>query len=638
MKKKKVAVFANGWSFEFVQLILNGLNQYAEEKDVLVDIFMLYTVAHDKAVVLKGERNILQLPDLCQYDGAIVLANTFNVEVEKEYLRQKLLETGIPTICLEDELNGLSYMGSENYSGMFALAEHLFKDHNVTNIVYISGPRCHNEAQERLKAVSDAAQKYNVTLNTSNLFYTDWSYYAAVSTLEDYLMINGLPQAVICANDTMALGVCEYLADLSYDVPNDIIVTGFDGVQSGVNYYPSLTSVGRKWNDMGYRAIEYVLEQYQKSDVKRIVMNSSVEFGESCGCTLCKEKAQQRLVAFRGNGRKHTKSVSFDMHLRIIYNNMYNAYSIQDLHNNLSKYFADNRFMFESKTFFMIFDENAFNPRLSEENLLYEEGYPDDMTIAIAIANGQIHDMDVIKSKQLLPDYMLNRDFSRVLVYLPLNKDEKTIGYTVMEATEEQLDECTLYVWLKNMQQYIDVVMRNIQVKSLTDKLTILSNTDGLTGLYNRMGCNKMASTFYDQSMKDKKNVGIIMCDVDYMKEINDRFGHLQGDLALCTLARAIKQSVDDTWYACRYGGDEFLLVGPCETKESLQNVINTIQEKVKEQVKIAHAPFDLMVSVGGVIIGSDELHSFENAIKIADDRMYMIKSKRKAVNGGTIR
>lgn len=638
MKRKRVAIFGNAWSYEFVQSIMQGVIKYSRDNDVDVDTFISYTSVGSAEDEIKGESNIYRLPKLRDYDGAIIMGNTINTQQEIDLVRERVLEAGINSVSLETKIDGINFIGTENYSGMYELAEHIFKYHGIEDVFYVSGPKDNLEAQERLKAVSDAAKKNNIPFGKENIYYGDWSYYCGSEMLEKCFPTNrGIPRVIMCANDSMAIGVCECLTNNGYKVPEDVIVTGFDALDSAINYYPSITTVARDWESMGYNAMEQVLnEQKDKSEkLKRKILKSKMSIGESCGCALDTVVSEKRLKAARTTAYQQAGNISFDIHMRDVYTHMRDIYTVEDLHNSLSKHYSSHRKGFEGANFYLCVDENFFIA--ADEPLTKEIGFSDKMVSCVNMYEKNIYPLAKVGEKDILPDFARD-DHARVFNYKSLYCNGRIIGYAAMEASLVQYEKYSLYVWSRHMYQNFDQIEKNNQMKRLTDELKKLSNTDSLTELYNRTGCDNIAVPFFGECISLGKNVGIIMCDVDDMKIINDEYGHLQGDLALRTLANAIKVSIDDKWYPCRYGGDEFILIGECEDEDELNRIINSISDNIVVCAKETHLQYELKVSVGGVVIDSEDEVSFEIAMKIADDRMYSVKSKHKSTTGGVIR
>jgi len=107
-----------------------------------------------------------------------------------------------------------------------------------------------------------------------------------------------------------------------------------------------------------------------------------------------------------------------------------------------------------------------------------------------------------------------------------------------------------------------------------------LISTDSLTSLNNRNQLER-----YLQSQHDAKDLYVVMVDVDHFKQINDTYGHVEGDRALVTVSKALKSacvSLGNTGFLCRYGGDEFLLIVPTEMPAY---VIQVVRECLREEI-----------------------------------------------------
>ena len=183
-----------------------------------------------------------------------------------------------------------------------------------------------------------------------------------------------------------------------------------------------------------------------------------------------------------------------------------------------------------------------------------------------------------------------------------------------------------LYVWTRHTNMYLEQVRRNITIADLTKKLTLLSVTDVLTGLYNRAGCEQIAYPLIEERLKQGKSCAIMLADIDRMKTINDQFGHASGDLALRTAASILKKLLPDEWIISRFGGDEFFAGGELKEGMQMETLIASISKELSAEVKKRNISFHLGLSIGYVKIEPDEEINLENDLRLADQLMYSIK------------
>ena len=145
---------------------------------------------------------------------------------------------------------------------------------------------------------------------------------------------------------------------------------------------------------------------------------------------------------------------------------------------------------------------------------------------------------------------------------------------------------------------------------------------DAITDTYNRR--------YYEDEIKEKKdNAGVALIDLDDFKLYNDTYGHNAGDVALCTVADVIKESIRKSDRLIRFGGDEFLLVMPGIEEDAFIKKLQMIQQKVNKTIIPGYSKIQLTISVGGVLNNGGTI---ETAVKHADHLMYQAKEKKNMV------
>lgn len=171
------------------------------------------------------------------------------------------------------------------------------------------------------------------------------------------------------------------------------------------------------------------------------------------------------------------------------------------------------------------------------------------------------------------------------------------------------------------------LVFNDVTVQeNYTKKLEYLSFHDNLTGAYNN---NFLSSISEEISSKENLPLGIMLGDLNGLKDINDSYGHNSGDYALNAAVKSMRQCLDNKDIVVRLGGDEFLVLVPnLESKESLLK-----KSKLITGISIPMKDKFATISVG-ISIMDDESQSFEGLIKEADINMYKEKSAfKKSIN-----
>lgn len=149
-----------------------------------------------------------------------------------------------------------------------------------------------------------------------------------------------------------------------------------------------------------------------------------------------------------------------------------------------------------------------------------------------------------------------------------------------------------------------------------------LYSHDALTGVYNRYGFNELMDQYFQQR---RQNLALIILDIDFFKNINDRFGHLQGDLVLQSAARLIQDGAGASAEVCRWGGEEFaILIPDCA---DCQLVATTLCERLRTSaIPVEPGSVNITASIGAVVARNTANFSAAQLVTLADACLYRAK------------
>ena len=148
---------------------------------------------------------------------------------------------------------------------------------------------------------------------------------------------------------------------------------------------------------------------------------------------------------------------------------------------------------------------------------------------------------------------------------------------------------------------------------------------DALTGLFNRYPQER-----YQERYIEAGAYTVVMIDMDGLKTINDTYGHLAGNNALCIMADALKACVDMTDLLVRYAGDEFLVISFITNRGHWEYFAERLNQNLKQRREQQKLPYELEASVGYSICEKSGRREFEECYEEADYNMYMNKRERK--------
>jgi diguanylate cyclase (GGDEF)-like protein/PAS domain S-box-containing protein len=205
----------------------------------------------------------------------------------------------------------------------------------------------------------------------------------------------------------------------------------------------------------------------------------------------------------------------------------------------------------------------------------------------------------------------------------------KNIGLFCVCSTEKNAFSQEDVRLLELLLGHSDEAIKRIRLQEILKEQAI---HDPLTGVYNRRYFNHVIEQEISRSSRYEHQIGLLMIDIDYFKQINDTHGHQVGDQVLHKIAAILVGQVRDTDIVVRYGGDEFLLVlieSDKETNIIKQRIIMAIAEQNRLN---AIASFSVNISIGAVHWNPVSNISLEDALAEADRMMYAAKHEKQHI------
>jgi len=169
-------------------------------------------------------------------------------------------------------------------------------------------------------------------------------------------------------------------------------------------------------------------------------------------------------------------------------------------------------------------------------------------------------------------------------------------------------------------------------MKMIQDKnkvLSFVSSKDELTGIYNRRGFMEQALIMTKQHEGEKAYM--IFADMDHLKEVNDCFGHTEGDFAIKNMARVISEAVSEIGFCGRIGGDEFVAMAISEEENFEENLRSDITARMKQLNDTSGKPYYVEFSVGVEEFICEADCELSVVLRRADNVLYEAKKSRRA-------
>jgi diguanylate cyclase (GGDEF)-like protein len=170
------------------------------------------------------------------------------------------------------------------------------------------------------------------------------------------------------------------------------------------------------------------------------------------------------------------------------------------------------------------------------------------------------------------------------------------------------------------------------ELEELLAEVQSLALMDELTKLYNRRGFFTLATQQMKVARRTKHVLSLIFIDLDGLKDINDRLGHVMGNQALTTTAHILTTTFRDSDIISRIGGDEFVVMAMDSDAQEPDKVLQRIRAQCAQHNMQADAPYQLSMSVGVAHSTVERPCSLEDLLEQADTRMYAHKQTKRTM------
>lgn len=625
MKKKKIAVFGLGWSSEIFYKYAEGLRDGLKSICADMYVFLSYPSRNDSVDFITGERNIFELPNLEDFDAVAIFGNSMDFDNIFEDICDKCKKVGIPTICTGREQNFFHSVFSDNKVGSLELIEHLYEKHGVRNVLFIAGSKDNYDSKERLETVCEYMKSKGCEIPEENIIYSDWDFYNAAMGLENFLKSgHKIPDAVVVANDTLAMVACDVLSRNNLDVPKDILLTGFDNEQLAKVFYPSISSVNMQFDEIGRLTGESLIRLMNNEDVpmRQVVPSRFVPL-ESCGCEETEEVVELRHYQCKKSFMEESLQLSIDNKLFSIEHELQNATTYEELNECFERVFIDT-FSFEGQSFFILLDprcrEIAYNP---DRNFRIK-GYSVKMDPIFVRNNGEVLHLDAFDRRKIIP-VNTDEDPNRVFILLPLHENEREFGYMIFC---EDLTKLNTLGYTRKYVERMNIILskffQNLVKQNLYERVMELSQTDGLTHVKNRNAYEFREKTINSKlGKRTKYNFALAVFDINDLKKVNDTMGHDEGDKYIVNCCMLICKTFKHS-AVYRIGGDEFVVYLENEDYENREDLMIEMDIQMNALAGKDIAMNEKVSVAGGLAVYDEDTDAvLADVFKKADKLMY---------------
>jgi signal transduction histidine kinase/DNA-binding LacI/PurR family transcriptional regulator/AraC-like DNA-binding protein len=244
----------------------------------------------------EAQRNIVfNLPNTENVDGLLIWANILNHTLDRNEMKAFCLRfSPLPTISMGMILPSIPSIQIDMKQGMRKLLSHLIEDHGRRKIAFIRGLEVSQDAEERYQAYLETLKQYNLPVDPGLVISGDFRRYSGAAAIRQLLASHRVKfDALVSANDNMAIGAMQELQAQGVHIPDDVAVVGFDDIEETRATTPALTTVRAPLRQLGKKSVDLMLSILAGEPIpEQILLETELVRRQSCGCQQMVDKQE----------------------------------------------------------------------------------------------------------------------------------------------------------------------------------------------------------------------------------------------------------------------------------------------------------------------------------------------------------
>lgn len=602
--------------------LIDNLHDYAEKNNSKLIIFNSYSDFYTGRKYDDGAKAIYDVINYDIMDAIVIYPMCFYKKEIVQNIIDKAKAKSVPVILIDEEQEGCYSAISDYHCAYKKLIDHILKVHNVKDTLFIGGYAENDSVSaERISCYKQVMAENNITITDDNISYGGY-WHDPVYNIIDDLAQNGkkLPEAIFCANDSMAIAACERLEKYGYKVPADVIVTGFDGIPAADFFKPRLTTCYVNNKILAEEILTIITEAYDgKAPFSKKVNAFEPRFSESCGCeTVNAENSREEAIElFRT--LEDMETLDDLMHTKT--DRALSAHDMNSLYDTISTALDKCSYVCITSDFLSIItgQKEFSNLRDAETMAVIPPHLTGEVSSSLTF---HITDMVPELRKWLQDDtmYVLNS------VYV----DENACGYF---ATKVFPGDSMRYIRRsKRVFNAINIAFnisanyfRNINMKRRIEQVSLQNPTTGLPNL-------KGATKWFNEFAQDEKNhKGPLTVSVYYLSKytyIYENFGVDDAETALRIAAEALKLANPTNCFIAHISDDTFAVINYYKDYNTIGDTINgatsVFYKTITAYNNTGDKDYYTELSAGCFVVDVGWNETLETYLRAANNEMYL--------------
>ena len=554
---------------------LSGIIEAAQELDANVFVFSNIYNSQKYYADVEIENNIYDLILSHRIDALVLTAECImNNELQQSIYNSIVSRSDIPVVVTGAEIPGLTCINTDVEEDIYNMIRHLTDVHGFTEIDLLTGPEKWSTSHERVNGYRRAIEQAGIRFSEERVIFGDFWLGSGTALANEY--ISGkrpLPQAVACANDYMAYGLCDTLLPSDIRVPDKLAVTGYEYSGNRIYHAPILTTFQRNRAALGKRAVYMLVNQLRGSDHPLPDLGGYIIKGDSCSCgsdntELCKELGSVRNNEFykslnlTGNFEQQlAKCRSVTEYVGVIQEFLYLIRDIKGL-------------------YLCLYDNWCSSGDFDSDIMqMYQLLAPEPFSTAPVS----------FRKNELFSDIIPAIDGRRILYFCPLFFSGRSFGHLILQYDSPDGYDPVFRDWLKIAANALEQLRMKNDISYLLECRNLSIMHDSVTGLLNEIGL--LSETELLSSGSSSESITVILIKTNIYSEgmsISNSELSIRTDCETADNIRSFSHSRSDICARIGDGVYVFVTAEPM-TDESISIMTDKMKAKIGNSPLYSH-------------------------------------------------
>ncbi len=604
--------------------LVDRLHRRLEKAGMKLIVFNSFLDFYHNNAFDDGARSIYDVIQFDVIDALVIHAGSFHDKTIVHSLADRAKAASVPVVMIGEQAEGCFCIENEYREAYCHVLRHVIKDHGVTDTVFMAGRRQDDPSTVgRLSCYRQVLEECGIPYEESRVYYGEYWDVPTVKALNQMLTDMGrVPEAIFCANDTMAYAVCDWARERGLKVPGDLIVTGYDRLPFSELSLPELTTCSDNPSGMADLLMEAIMEGLDTRP-PRVLMNHHIAIiNESCGC---ERRYQGDYREFAKERHQTVKDMEdHETHQFVWLERILNIGDMNGLYNTISGAILPNSYMCLRADYLVSsIDEKRTRRgyRAEDELLVIPSSYNFD----------QAEHNSTITVGQMIPFDTRWAEGNTMYVLCAVYVKDDICGYYAAETESIKHSMHHLKRVQNTLNLAFNISVNHFKQQNLRRTVERAAQSNPVTGLPNMRGAVEWYNSFMEEHPKEYW-ISVSMYAMPKYSYIAETYGVDDSEEVQRFVAECLKMANPKDCFIAHIAEDSFMVLNYYPSHDEVDPTINRATSSFYSQIEgfnsSSSKDYYIEVNAGCTVLEPDMVSTLESLIKFANSDLYMNRLK----------